>query len=66
MYLFYGTSRPTPNWKYCKSYEIMNLISYQIHLDMFQVLKLAHTSESFLVLRVWVLPYSGTGMLLKM
>lgn len=30
---------------------MMNLISYQIHLDTFQVLKLAHISESHLVSR---------------
>lgn len=39
-----------PDWKYCKSHEIINLISYQIHPDTFQVLTLA-TSQARLVSR---------------
>lgn len=39
-----------PDWKYCKSHGIINLISYQIHPDTFQVLKLA-TSQAHLVSR---------------
>lgn len=34
---FYYASRPAQIGKYCKSHKITNLVSYQSHLDTFQV-----------------------------